>query len=479
MRRLLPITLAGALVLGACSGSDGAARPNASGQAGGRAVADPYYPGSGNGGYDVDGYAIRIRYLPDSGEIRASATIEAHATEDLRRFDLDLSGLRVDRVRVDGRRARSSRTGSELVVTPARSIPTGRGFTTTVRYHGIPQPVRDPSSPGSGTTLGWTRNPDGSVYVVAEPVGARTWFPANDHPSDKATYTVALEVPAGMSAAANGHLTSRKPTSDRARLTWTWTMDHPMASYLATVVIAPMREQRTQSPEGVPIRNWFPEGGRAQMIGVFARTGEMIDYFSRLFGPYPFGEYGAVVVNEDVGYALETQTLSLFGRDMLGLDPDGQQTVAHELAHQWYGDSVGIRRWSDIWLNEGFATYAQYLWQAHVDPAFDIDTTMAQLRAGGGDSLTKPRDPGARETFSVSVYFRGALVLHALRRTVGDATFFRILSTWATEHRYGTATTAQFIALTERESGQDLGAFFHRWLDRDELPVLPVAPPPQ
>jgi aminopeptidase N len=165
--------------------------------------------------------------------------------------------------------------------------------------------------------------------------------------------------------------------------------------------------------------------------------------------------------------------MTVFGRDMLGTDREAQLTVAHELAHQWFGDSVGIERWSDIWLNEAFANYLQYVWLAHADPTFDLDATLANLRAEKADELGPILDPGPAHTFSESIYERGALAVHALRRTIGDDAFFTVLRRWTTEHRYGVATTSQFVALAQQVSGRDLRAFFHAWLQAKTVPPLP------
>ena len=150
----------------------------------------------------------------------------------------------------------------------------------------------------------------------------------------------------------------------------------------------------------------------------------------------------------------------LFRSDLLGTDEEGQLVVAHELAHQWFGDSVGIGDWSDIWLNEGLANYFQFVWLAHANPTYDLDDAMAKLRAEHTDDLGPILDPGPRRTFSGSVYERGALAVHALRRTIGDADFFELMHRWTSEHAYGVATTGQFIALAEEVSGQPLGDFF-------------------
>jgi aminopeptidase N len=466
------VALVGVLAVSACSSGSTAASPRVRGaEAGEASIGDPYYPGAGNGGIDVRDYSLRIRTSPPDPAIRATASVTIRATHALRSFHLDLRGLTVDGVRVDGRAADFERAGSELVVRPTRPIAKGRTFVTRVRYHGVPATVVDPSDPDLSIPLGWNRAPDGDVWVVSEPVGAQTWFPANDHPSDKATFRFRIDVPATVAVASNGRLTEGRVRAGRR--VWHWEMRAPMASYLATVVIAPMREQTTASPAGIPIRNFFPTDTYDEDVENFAVTGAMIDWFATRFGPFPFDEYGVVVVDHDLGYALENQTMSIFGRDMLGTDPDGVETVAHELAHQWFGDSVGIRRWSDIWLNEGFATYAQYLWEEHAEPGFDIDRFMANLRAEEARDLHRPLDPGPTNEFTPSVYDRGALTLHALRRTVGDEKFFEILRTWTARHRHATATTAQFVALAQRVSGMPLAEFFDAWLRDDEVPVLP------
>ena len=476
------------IALGACSSASTATRssprPRRStpsttrvhGTTGSASGGDAYFPESGNTGYDVGHYDISLSYTPTQPEIRAVAIITSRATTDLAAFNLDFVGLTIDRLTVDGAPAAFTRAEPELTVTPRAAIASGRTFVTKVEYHGVPQPVKDPSesAPASASELGWTRNPDGRVFVVSEPIGSRTWYPSNDFPGDKASYDIRVDVPATVAVASNG-LLARGPVV-HGRSTWHWTMTEPMATYLATVVIAPMREQQTQSAAGVKIRNFFPEDIYDESVKDFAKTGAMIDYFSGLFGRYPFAAYGEVVISDELGYALENQTMSIFASDMLGRDIEAETTVAHELAHQWFGDSVGIRRWSDIWLNEGFATYSEYLWHAHADPTYDVNRAMAQLRAGTESRLTRPNDPGKDGLFSPATYLRGALTLHALRITVGDDVFFRILKAWAAKYRDSTATTAEFIALANETAGQDLTTFFHNWLDAPQVPTVPVGP---
>jgi aminopeptidase N len=477
MRRL-PVGLLTAVLVAGCSSGGSSAGSSGGSSAAPTSRPSGYYGAPANRGYDVTHYAIDLSYRRHRGTIHGDTTVTATATRRLDRFTVDLHGLRVTRVdvHVTGGGAHTAtyrRDGDELRVTPSRPIAPGDRFDTRVVYHGTPQPVPDPSEPAGSDAdgLGWHRLPNGDVYVVSEPTGARTWFPCNDQPADKATFDTEIDVPARYVVASNGTRAERPVTGGRR--TWHWTMGRPMAPYLATVVIAPMREQAAASPDGVPIRNYFPVATYDEGVRDFALTGEMIDYFASLVGPYPFGEYGVATVPADIGYALENQTMSVFGRDMLGTDREAQLTVAHELAHQWFGDSVGIARWSDIWLNEAFANYLQYVWLAHADPTFDLDQTMANLRAERADDLGPILDPGPTRTFSDAIYERGALTMHALRRTIGDVAFFTLLRRWATRHRYGIGTTAEFIALAERVAGRPLGDFFHAWLRAPKVPPLP------
>lgn len=451
-----------ALLVSACGSGD-------PGEAGSAGVGDPYFADLGNGGYEVDHYDIALRYNPESPEIESSATIEAIASIDLSSFNLDLVGLTVDSITVNGEPAEISRSETELTVTPKQVIEQDQAFTVTVDYHGEPT-AGDLAS--TSFQNGWIRTTEGATYVIAEPDGARTWFPNNDHPSDKATYTFRITVPDGIEAAATGSLESEELGADGYR-TWHWEMDEPMASYLATVAIGDYEVERTTSPDGATIRNFFPSDIYDDAVSDFALTGEILDFFPTIFGPYPFDEYGVVVVPAVLNLALETQTLSIFGSESVTGNGPREDFISHELAHQWFGDSVTPEDWQYIWLNEGFATYAQSLWHEHNDPGFDIDKEMAQTAQSLAPRLGPIGDPGADRLFDISVYVRGGLTLHALRRTIGDTAFFDTLRTWSEEHRYGNATTQDFIRIAERVSGQELGEFFAEWLNATTIPELP------
>jgi aminopeptidase N len=468
------VVVAAALLVVACSGDDTptttttttSAVPSGQAAAGADGAGDPYFPELGNGGYDVDRYVLDIAWTPSDsgpGRIDGTTTVEATATHPLSRFDLDLAGLDVSRVTVDGHRAEVARRGErELVVTPEEPIESGTSFTAEVAYGGTPEPQAavDDVQPG------WVD--DGQeVFVIGEPSGAASFFPVNDHPSDKATYELRITAPDGLEVAANGRLAERVPAEGEST-TWVFDAPDPMASYLVQIVIGDMEMVTAEGPGGLPIRHAFDTDVADEAEPAMARTGEMIDAFDDLFGPYPFVTYGAVVVDDEIGLALETQTLSIFGVDAIG----DEVTVAHELAHQWFGNAVSPATWRDIWLNEGFATYAMLLWSEWTG-GVPVDDALHEAAAGGGLDLP-PGDPGAANLFDYSVYYRGAMTLHVLRHELGDDAFFGLLRTWVERYDGRSASTADFEALAGEAAGpgHDLSGLFDAWLRAPQLPDL-------
>ncbi|GAA2238195.1 M1 family metallopeptidase [Streptomyces nogalater] len=450
----VPVALA-ALLATTGAAAPGDTRPTAPGTPGAPGAGDPYFPLSGNGGYDVRHYDLTLRYDPAARRLDGTAVLTARATQRLNRFDLDLSGLTVTRVTVDGRTARFARDGRELVVTPTTARPRGRDFRVAVTYHGTPKPVTDPD----GSEDGWIPTDDGA-FVAGEPQGAMTWFPANGHPADKASYDFTLTVPRGHTAVANGVLLGQRTA--HGRTTFRWRQAEPMAAYLATATVGKFRTERYTTRDGVQVYNAVDAREARAAAPVLKKLPSVLEWESRLFGPYPFRAAGSIVDHApDVGYALETQT-----RPVYDSAPD-LDTLVHESAHQWFGDSVSLTTWQDIWLNEGFATYAEWLYaEQHGGPR--AQETFDDLYARPArDALWAypPGDPGSgKRLFGTPVYERGAMALHALRRAVGDRDFFRILRAWADGHRGGHGTTAQFVALAERTSGKRLAGLFHTWL---------------
>jgi aminopeptidase N len=306
---------------------------------------------------------------------------------------------------------------------------------------------------------------------LGQPESASTWFPVNDHPSDKATFKLAMAVPDGLEVLSNG-VPGPRATAD-GWTTWKWSEASPMVSYLATVVIGQYRVE-TSSHDGKPMITAIPaslpaDGPAARAL---AQTGEIADFLATQFGPYPFDAYGGVVIDDSrVTYALETQTRPVYGNTFFRSGTNST-VIAHELAHQWYGDSVALERWQDIWLNEGFATYAEWLWAEHEGKSTVRQSFDRQY--SGFDWSVPPGNPGATRIFGDAVYQRGAMTLQALRRTIGDPAFFGLLKSWAVEHKDGNVTTDDFIAAAEKAAGgKDLGPLFQAWLFGTARPPAP------
>jgi Peptidase family M1 domain/Peptidase M1 N-terminal domain/Immune inhibitor A peptidase M6 len=674
--RTVWLVVVAALVLaaGVASAGGGGFRPGAPG------AGDPYFPLDGNGGYDVKHYTLDVTYDPETDVLEGKARIRARATQNLSRFNLDLDGLTVESVKVNGRRAAWSRDGAELTVTPKKGLRKHRKFTTVVRYEGIPETIEDLLG-----VSGFIHTDDGAL-VVGEPHVAATWYPVNDHPSDKASYTFEITVPAGLEAVANGVLKDQR--TKRGWTTWTWAAKEPMASYLTTATIGefdlraykkagirywdaidvnlfdPVAEPRTGeqfaisqqadssykrlartisvpaggatlsfwitldteepwdyvfveahtvgeddwttlpdangltsqdtgfscpfwlevhpflehyqtatggetcSPEGTTGEWWavtgasggyvpwlvdlsayagsdvevsityasdpsvqlpgafiddivvstgegttsFEDDGNTMdgwavpgapagsapndndwIVGTaadtppplgaiveesFARQPEIIEFESGFFGPYPFSAAGGIVDDFELGFALENQTRPIYSKFFFGDPISGSFVIVHELAHQWFGDSLTVAQWQHIWLNEGFATYVEWLWAEHqgfltVQESFDDlyfgipeDDPFWSVIIG---------DPGPELLFDFAVYGRGAMTLQQLRLAVGDDGFFRILRKWAQSREGDNVTTDEFIRLAERISGQDLDALFDTWLFTPGRPDLPEA----
>ena len=431
-------------------------------------IGDPYYPNLGNGGYDVQNYTITMDVDPSTNKVTASTTITANTTEFLSSFNLDFHGLEVDSVTVDEVDADYSRNGDELTITPAAPLEANKPFTTVVQYHGSPETITSAGLSG----MGWSHGESGVINVWGEPDAASTWFPSDNHPRDKATYRFEITVPDPWMVAASGTL--KETNQNDGRTTYVWEMDKPLATYLASISIDQYELVTQKGPDGVMIRNYFPKDLPDTYRSQFGIVPEMIDFFNGYFGPYPFSEYGVVIAGKDglcgdVQIALEAQTMSIH----CPVDSmTSEMTISHELAHQWFGDSVSLENWKDIWLKEGFATYASWLWQAQGDP-----TVLKRIASYNSktffDSDYSVAEPSREELYSNESYNGGALVLYALQHELGDETFFKILQTYSERYQYGNAGTDEFIAVAEEVSGKDLKSFFDAWLFSPELPDLP------
>lgn len=423
-------------------------------------VGDSFYPKMGNGGYDVARYELDITVDVETNTIDATATIKAHAIADLARFNLDLHELDVDSITVDGSHAEFNRSNDELRVTPTTPLGEGDDFTVVIAYSGAPQPVEDPADPLE--TVGWFNEHD-IVYVASEPSGAMSWFPSNNHPTDKATYEITITTTEALTAIANGVQASRVDNGDGTATT-TWEMDDPMATYLASVYIGDFERRESLTDDGLTIRNYFPPEHADELEADFELTADAISFYEELLdAPYPFAEYGSIVVPFDLGFAAENQTISLHGLDTT--DPD---TIAHEIAHQWMGGSVTIDDWQDIWLKEGFATYLSYLYAE--DRGLSMSLGLQDMYFELADGSVGPAEVPIDDLFGDSVYYRGALALHALRVEVGSEPFQSILRTNYARNAGGAVSTDEFRNIVGEIGGADAVDVLDAWLYGSDLP---------
>ncbi|WP_419998407.1 M1 family metallopeptidase [Streptomyces boninensis] len=473
MQPLRSLRTSKALLAGLALATIAAAAPSAPEPLG---IGDPLFPHLGNPGYDVSDYDIALRYSGRNDRpLQAVTTITARADRDLPAFNLDFSDGRVSRVTVGGREARFAAAGEDLAVTPARPVRAGQTMRVTVRH------TSDPKAKDSG----WIRTGDGLVMANQADAGHRV-FPGNDHPSDKARFTFRVTAPRGVTVVANGLPAGQQRS--RNATTWAYGTTHPMATELAQVAIGRYDVVHGQGPHGLPLRHVVPKGDAKELKPFLDATGPQIEWMERQVGRYPFENYGLLIADMSSGFALETQTLSLFERPFFdeGAGPAAyaRGIMVHELAHHWFGNSVSPRTWADLWLNEGHATWYEALYndgqglqslESRMREAYAQSDTWR--RGGGAPAAPKKPDSEDKLTIFRPVMYDGsALVLYALRERIGERAFQRLEREWVGRHTDSVAGTKEFTALASEVSGQDLSGFFAGWLYGKQTPRMPGHP---
>jgi aminopeptidase N len=451
-------------------------------------LGDRLFPLLGNGGYDVQHYDLDLRYAtsaPSQG-LDGTVTLLAVATQSLSRFDLDFSGDSVGKVTVNGLPATFTRDGGELVISPRLPLLKGLPFVVQVQHY-----TAHPVPPDPNNLLGapFFITPDGSA-TAGQPDGTHTFLPSNDHPRDKASYTIRFDVPAGEVAYGNGVLVHK--STSRGRSHFVYLQRQPMATELIQLAVGRYREINRGVHGGIPIRDAIAPSLSGLLADKLPTEVEHLDWMKARVGAYPFDIYGSLVVDAALGFALETQTLSLYDRLWFDGSFGGQgiwePTMVHELAHMWFGDSVAPYSWDDLWLNEGHASWYQFTFAAErgeleentgIADFTDLMHVIYQLgdiwRIENGP-VGRPLSPEPAQLFSIQVYYGGALVLYALRQQIGEAAFQRVERAWVTRYRDDVASTQDFIALASKVSGQDLTKFLNDWVYGTTTPPMPGHP---
>ncbi len=437
------------------------------GKSGVAPVIDPYIPDNGNFGYRVSRYELDLEYKVNINRLSGTATITAVTLASLHTFTLDLSdALSVTKVTVNGNRPANFRAANgKLHITLNRQLPAGAAMSIAVRYGGLPRPIQS-----HWGEVGFEELTNG-VLVAGQPNGAASWFPCDDHPSSKASYRIQISTDSPYRAIANGELVSRRVRA--AHTVWTYDQPEPTSTYLVTLQIGMYVTHRL--PKGaVPMQAILPDHLRANFDHDFARQPQMMQLFCKLFGPYPLASgYTVVVTHDDLEIPLEAQGISIFGANHCDGHRSSERLIAHELAHQWFGNSVTVRRWRDIWLHEGFACYAEWLWSEHSGGlSADQQARHYHQRLVASPQNLVLADPGPRDMFDDRVYKRGAITLHVLRGIVGDDKFFALLQDWTTRHRHGTAVTDDFTGLAANYADVSLRPLWDAWLYSTEVPPL-------
>jgi len=420
--------------------------------------ADSVYPSVGDPGVDALHYGLQLSWDPGHSLLTGTETLLFRATRGADRFQLDLGHpLVVAHATLDGHPVKVRHDAKDLVVDAP--VAADSRHVLQLSYSGTPEPVRAPTDRPDFDTTGWTTTRDGSVWTMQEPYGAYSWYAVNDQPSDKAFYDISVAAPSPMVGVANGRMVSQD-TSDGRTVT-RWQLAAPAASYLVTLAIGRFTRTTDTGPHGLPITYWTPTDKPSTLARV-RYTPEAVAYLESKVGPYPFPTLGVLVVPSQS--AMETQSTITLGDTRYALTRD---TLVHELAHQWYGDTVTPGDWSDLWMSESMALYlAEGSWTAdHTGKSFDGILHGWDIGAPFMREMWGPPARYAPESFGEgNVYYVPALMWDLVRQRVGDEEFWRLVREWPATHRFTSQDRDTLVAWWSRRTGEDLRPLFHAWL---------------
>jgi aminopeptidase N len=433
----------------------------------------------------IDVRDIRLDLAVDltKTSVEGSATLLIRTLRPIKHIELDAVDFKVHKVCVacgetTALPVRFNHDGKKLTILLDALWPAGQDATLKIDYR--------VEKPKAGLHFfGPTKaEPDTPriVWSQGEPTDNRYWFPCVDEPDQRQTTEIVVTVPDDFEALSNGKLLGRKTSPDGKSVTFDWRQDKPHPSYLVTLVVGQFDVVR-EDWDGIPVLYYVPKGQKDRVATTFSRTRDMLGFFSKRFGiQYPWDKYAQVVAYR-FGGGMENTSATTLGEvlqdERATLDGNRDGLISHELAHQWWGDMVTCRDWAHIWLNEGFASFAEALWDEHKNGAdayaYNMDQKAAGAIRGGKERPIVDRhysSPGSM--FDSRAYPKGAWVLHMLRRRLGDDVFWQGVQHYGSEHRLQSAETSDFRRTLERTSGRNLERFFYDWTERPGNPVLDV-----
>jgi aminopeptidase N len=432
------------------------------------ALPDPTLPGRGNPDLDVQHYELHLQLEPARRYVRGEAILQLTSQNKGQELTLDFHPmLEILGTKVDGQECGWSQSEHKITLSMPEKMLPGQQIELAVRYQGLL-----PQTPSQGDEVG-LRHDGTNLVAYLEPDGAHHFFPCNDHPSDKATYDLYISVPQGNLVGALGRLIAETEAETPGYREFHWRTQIPTATYLVALGAGPYRLiKRENGP--VPVWDYCEEKDVEGITKALASVPAMIEYFENLFGPYPFEKYGHILTRDWVG-GMEDQSLTVLGRrEALAAD---ESLLSHELAHQWFGDWVSPRQWSDIWLNEGWATYAERLWYEKSQPEAAA-ATLAQwrrstLRLAMRSHPHTLAQPNPKDLFSGPlIYNKGGMVIALLDGYLGRADFLKGARAYLQEFGAGNASTADFERAMSVATGQDLRPFFVAWVEQNTVPTI-------